>query len=127
MALKRNIDRAAEWHRFEKKRFKSPITENGVPVNLTGLALEWILIPNWRSVYASVPTNKRFNRTAGQFQAPETPAGGAFPSIAVWDVSDSESGALLDGWFYYELWDRTSDSKLVYGGALLQPGRAVIV
>jgi hypothetical protein len=124
MATKLVIGRTFEWHRNEKKRFKVDVKDSaGNPVDLTGVALQWKLLRSHRTTTAVL------TRTSGQFLPPEVGAGSSVPNVAVWDVTDTESGITIPGapvhsWLYHELWDRDNDLLLVYGGALLLSGQA---
>jgi hypothetical protein len=114
------IDRNQEWRRYEKRRFRCSITDGaGNPIDLTGVQLEFQLRRSHRD------TTVAFKRLPAEFLPPEIPAGGTVPSLAVWEISDTESGALQGGWYFGQLWDRSNDDCLASGGVILLPGLPV--
>ena len=122
MARRENISRTDEWHQHETKLFIVAVSnEVGTPVDLAGVALEW-QVRRWRGD----PNPPLIVVPAADFAAPTPSPGSPVANVASWEVPAEESGLLAAGWLHHELWDRDHDALLVYGGALLQPGFAVV-
>jgi hypothetical protein len=51
---------------------------------------------------------------------------GTSHNIVVWTVTDTQSASIPAGFYWCELWDRTSDVCLLAGSVVLLPGRAPI-
>lgn len=112
------IGRDEAWRRYETRTFKATITdEAGAAVDLTGVSLEWLLTASQNDTATPL-----LHKAAGEFSALE----GTSHNIVVWTVTDTQSASIPAGFYWCELWDRTSDVCLLAGSVVLLPGRAPI-
>lgn len=106
------IKRQDNWFAGERKRFEWPITDaSGNAVDLSGIDLEWRLLPHRGSVGVLLI------KSPDDFETPE----GDDHNIAVWEVDEDDYDDLTAGWMYHQLWDLTNNTCLSEGGAFLNP------